>query len=100
MDKEEYTTDEYDLQETPITYEQYLDKIDYRSYFKLMGVPDDVSNNFHRLAQEMAVTPAIDAIKPHFSDIQGTNCLVKIRRHFVNAVERLSVNNEVQHDLA
>ncbi len=76
--------DEYWLSSSPINKEQFTAKINYWSYFNLMGVPYKISERFHLKAYEMDLMGAMFTIKPY---IKGRNYLL-ILQHLGNAIER------------
>lgn len=76
--------DEYWLSSSPINKEQFTAKINYWSYFNLMGVPYKISERFHLKAYEMDLMGAMFTIKPY---IKGRNYRL-IMQHLDNAIER------------
>lgn len=76
--------DEYWLGTSPINKEQFTAKINYWSYFNLMGVPYKISERFHLKAYQMNLIGAMAAIRPY---IKGRNYRL-ILQHLGNAIER------------
>ena len=76
--------DDYWLSSSPINKEQFTAKINYWSYFNLMGVPYKISERFHLKAYEMDLLGAMAAIRPY---IKGRNYRLIIQ-HLDNAIER------------
>ena len=77
--------DEYWLSSSPINKEQFTAKINYWSYFNLMGVPPKASVSFHSRAYNMDLPGAMAAIRPY---IKGRNYRL-ILQHLDNAIERV-----------
>jgi len=81
--------EKYSFDSTPITEAEYKAKIDYKSYFRLMGVPYLDSERFHLAALKRDISGAIRAIKPHFREPECIKNLRYIKYHLENAVERV-----------
>lgn len=78
--------DEYLLSTSPITKDEFSLKINYWSYFNLMGVPPKASISFHAKARQMNLLGAMAAIRPY---IKGRNYRL-ILQHLDNAIERVN----------
>ena len=76
--------DEYWLGTSPINKEQFTAKINYWSYFNLMGVPARARIDFHAKARQMNLFGAMASIRPF---IKGKNYRL-ILQHLDNAIER------------
>ena len=76
--------DEYYLPTSPITKDEFASKINYWSYFNLMGVPVRARIDFHAKARQMNLIGAMAAIRPY---IKGRNYRLIIQ-HLDNAIER------------
>ena len=76
--------EDYWLSSSPINKEQFTAKINYWSYFNLMGVPSKASIAFHSKARQMNLIGAMAAIRPY---IKGRNYRL-ISQHLGNAIER------------
>lgn len=77
--------DDYWLSSSPINKEQFTAKINYWSYFNLMGVPVRARIDFHAKARQMNLFGAMAAIRPY---IKGRNYRLIIQ-HLDNAIERV-----------
>lgn len=76
--------DEYYLPTSPITKDEFTLKVNYWSYFNLMGVPPKAKVAFHSRAYNMDLPGAMAAIRPY---IKGRNYRL-IMQHLDNAIER------------
>lgn len=83
--------DKYELLKTPISYSEYVRKVDYRKYFNLIGVPQEDSVIFHQRVSMFDVEGAAEAIKGFFYAKKMHRNLKLIRLHIANAVERLKM---------
>lgn len=72
----------------PIDEPTFYIKINFISYLKMIGVPDDASLRFHIKLSRYNLDAAISEIKPFIKHEQKVMVLDLIERHCQNAIQR------------
>lgn len=72
----------------PISEDEYRSKVDFKSYFSLIGVSYRRSENFHTRIYNRDIRGALMSVRRDFADPAGRVNLRFIFKHLRNAIER------------